>query len=1698
MDPRQQEQLVQRLVRNPQDQGAIAEAHAAGMRDPEAYARLLEKIGVSTPEPSLSSHWLNEAANVWLTTFADPQRAANALLAAIDRDPLSEPIAKRLSELYRSNGDAQGLVGSIERRANAFAQLATREPDWLPRAAELYEEVGRLCAEPPLSDVLRAKAAFARAVDLDPTSQFAIYSLRELHKSAGEFNEALPYFGMEVALVTDAQRKLALFLDEVEVAKLAGRPERAQSALRQALKMEPADPSLRQQLATLTLERYRSGQSPADAERIEACELFVGLAEQYPGEHGFLYSLCALELVSNNERGMQLAIYFGEQLGRLAEVAPLAASYARDNPQGLLIGDARRVAGTAAPLPLPTAQHAQLHTAPQHSPQAHAQTGSRAAAQTAAADPSRQSGYGREAFVAPAHGAPFQATGGSVHPANPVPAGVSIDDLLERADQLAKKSRKNEAIAVYRQILDIDPINPDAIAYLQEQLSLKRKYAELRDVLLSAINWPESSDDDRLGWLREVAALSETQLRDLDGAIGAWQRVIEIDAQDEEGTDQLKRLLEKARRWDEFAALLEREAARTEDSEVRMSLERNLAKLHADKRKDPAAAGEAWARIAELSPGDETTLQEAVRWFESAGRGDRAADVIAAHVMSIDDDLAKRELYFKLGNLRASQGQALAAAEALAEGAEELGDAEMWSRAEGYFGQVGAWEPAANCADEQAKIAEDDEQRAAHIARAAGHLVQGGDAGEAITRLEQAVDLAPTHEPYANLLEELLVRADRVDEMVSLFLTRATKLDDTSIRMHLRKRAAVIQRDRMGDAAAARASFALVLEDAEDPDALEWLAHEAEERGDAELAIDYLARLVNTLADVPRKIDVSLRQAKLSAESLHDVARAAKHYEFVLRELDRNHEPTLELLGDLEIERGNFERGAEVLEQFFAITPTRERKLELATRLADIYEANLARPNDAIRLLNFVHSTDPDDLDATQRLCELAEAAGQWPLVAELMVELIAIEGEDEQVSEMTRRLARILHRHLENGAEALNVLGGVADQGDEPCRQAYIELGDQLGEKAVVARRIVAWYQNVAPSPARSDALHAAFERFVAAKQGSEAIAVAKDLSASDSANSEIAPTLEALAVAASDREALGLAHELRAEGLLGNELANERVRQAEVLAGMGVDPAEAVGHGELGLPEAEGEEVETLLARLAKLCVEASAKIDVYERHIARCEGLEARLVALGRTAEVAAELADLVRSGSLFEVALGGNLDDSALALLVDLVRKSDARTGSRQLTESLVAALSNAGQGARDGGRTRSRMLRMAASLAHTDLSDLDRAFQWLGDALLASVDDIALDALEALAGEANDYGRAEDVLTRALGEVFDGPLVRRLLGRRARLRKERKGDLRAASEDLKRLHELSPSDIEVSEQLSAVYEELGEHRGMVALLEDQILRNRDKEQRCELARRVAVIWEEQLKDAREAADAWRRVLRLLPGDEQAKQGLARAKEGMLEQRSHELPSSVEAAIEPPPPMPPTPPMPPAPPTSAGDARALPPLPGLGSQLPEASVAARNAGAGSKPEHALPERPVAEDTTSEAEARAAAEAEDPSAMAGEDEAHEALVDALRRSDLPPDDETVSMGHGDLMGLAAKVGAVAAADLDDFDTATEVTASPLAHTVQGQDEEGEVTVEDDLLEIDSDHPPEPKPKRQGSAAPPKPASRVAPPPRRGNARS
>jgi len=557
----------------------------------------------------------------------------------------------------------------------------------------------------------------------------------------------------------------------------------------------------------------------------------------------------------------------------------------------------------------------------------------------------------------------------------------------------------------------------------------------------------------------------------------------------------------------------------------------------------------------------------------------------------------------------------------------------------------------------------------------------------------------------------------------------------------------------------------------------------------------------------------------------------------------------------------------------------------------------------AIAALDVVHEVDPEDFEATEHLEALCEKVGDWPRVATLLGALIEIEGDDDELSILTRKLADILANKLDRGDDALAGLAGPADRGDKPCRDAYVELADRLGWKGIVANKLVEWYGEAPPTAERNAALRGAFDRFIGVERDEEAAKVAMELARSKGADHAMAEQLEAIATRRKDLEAMSVAHDLLARELTGTERATELVRQAEVLAKIGVDSAEAQQHGETGLGSVPPALVEPLLARLAALIDNPGAVIDVYERQVGRCKVPVDRLAALARAAQVAAAHGASDRAKSFFELALGAGVPEETLLALELSAAQGDREHGGHVLRRTLAEALSAGGQGARDGGRTRGQLLRRAAQIAHRDLGDVDKAFEWLGDALVAHVESATLDALEELAMEVEDLKRAETSIGRALAEVFDGPLVRQLLARRVKLRREKLDDRAGAAEDLKKLHDLSPADVAVMDELSALLTELGDFRGMVHVLEDQILRGKDPLVRAELARKVARLWEEQLKDPREAADAWRRVLRMKPADADAQAGLERAKTAMLHQRKEPATSggtqddeSVEASAE----------------------------------------------------------------------------------------------------------------------------------------------------------------------------------------------------------
>jgi tetratricopeptide (TPR) repeat protein len=480
----------------------------------------------------------------------------------------------------------------------------------------------------------------------------------------------------------------------------------------------------------------------------------------------------------------------------------------------------------------------------------------------------------------------------------------------------------------------------------------------------------------------------------------------------------------------------------------------------------------------------------------------------------------------------------------------------------------------------------------------------------------------------------------------------------------------------------------------------------------------------------------------------------------------------------------------------------------------------------------------------------------------------------------MTKKLASVLADHLNRGDEALAALTEFADQGHSEVRAAYVELGDRLGWNGIVAQKLIEWWFEAKHSPDRIDALRGAFERFLLVGRDQDAARVAIEIVRSKGADRELSHRLEELAVKTADHDALSVAHDLLAQGTTGPERALELVRQAEARVRAGMPASEAIQHGEEGLTSVVASDAEALLDRLAALAPKPNDVVDLYERQVSRSRAPADRVRALGRAAQVAAARGQIDRARGFFELGLTGSPTEDTLATLEALARDGDAQGSGEKLRRALSQAMAAGGQGARDGGRTRGSLLRRAAAMVHRDLGDVDQAFAWLGDALVAHVDAATLDALEALAVEIHDPARTETAITHALTDVFDGPLVRQLLARRAKIRRELLDDRPGAATDLKKLHDLSPQDQALMHDLSSLLTELGDYRGLVQLYEDQILRGKDMNARADLARKVARMWEEQLEDPREAADAWRRVLRMRQGDPEATAGLERAKSRML--------------------------------------------------------------------------------------------------------------------------------------------------------------------------------------------------------------------------
>src|SRR6478736_6608194 len=1442
MDPRLLETLAKRLGENPNDTEALNVAYEQSQSDPRSYAVFLEKAGAASTDPLYAAHWLNEAATVWSASLSDPHRAARVLMAAVDRDPTAPMAAERLVEMYREKGDHKSIAALLDRRSKHLEKLVGSQPELAPPLAQVYADLAQLYLT-DLAQPERAIGAYQRAVRYNPSDAYSIYQARELLKGAQRFKEALPYFQMEQTLIEgNGERQLALYLDEAEVARQLGDATAQLRALRGARAIDQTDTTLMQQLATVVFEQIQAGRSVAAEDRQEAGALFTTLAETYDGEHGHAYALCALSCEPGSDRAAQLGMHYAAALGRQAEMAHPLASYLAVRSEGPVADEARKIVLAAL-----------------------------------AANPD-------DALIA------------ALTPRDDAPAEARIGAHMAIARALSTHGRSEDASRHYRSALSLDAANVEAVNFVAERLRSKGQHGKLRDLLLTAARQDQPPIEERRNWLREVVGLCEGPLRDVDGSIEASRQLVMLDPSDTDSADHLEVTLEKAAKWTELAELVERRAELDDDYEQKRVRYRRAADLHLERRKEPVAAAGALAILARLDPDDDETTFEAIVLYERARQPELAISLLREMLSMASAGSARVRYSQHLGQLLEAGGHFPEAGGAYAEAASGTRSPELWQKARRAFVAAEAWEQAARSVSEERALGGTAAHRAALAATEADYWERLGDGESVLRLLTDGLALDATSDTIAARLAMLLVAEERYGELVTAMLTRAGSHPDRQKRMALRRDAALLLRDRLDDIEGMRSALTELLEDGDDVEALSLLAADAEESGEITAAVGYLRRWQNAVSGDARA-EVALRLAKL-LEAEGDQAAALDEYFAVL--VSRP---------DSAFAVGNEARLQEALDQPAAAAEplgrliplvSGDEKLTAARHRADLLAelgqrdapSAVERRREAILAYQVALELDTGDYEVVEILRDLCRDLENWEEYVGYEQQLIEVEGDETEASKMVLELAEVLSARLKRPKDAMNALVPLAREQVESCRDEYIRLGDELGLEAEVAEALVEWSSDAPAGPKRNAALRAAYARFSKVGRAAQAIDVGLELVRMKGAKLELAQSLEQIAAGEKHIEAILAAFAVLERDLTGPARAEELVRQAEVLAKAEMPVKEAIAHGEQALTSVDPHEVGPLLDRLALLATEPVTKVQVYERQVPRCKSPDDRQRALIRAAEVAGALGQDQRVAQFFQAALGIAGPGEALAELRALVKAADLGAKGTKLRRAFAECLSGAGTDIRDGGKGRGVFLSCAASIAHDDLGEFELALKWLGDALIAHVEEDYLDQLEQMTEAKGQLELMDSTIERALGQVVDSPLVRTLLSRRYDLRIGRLNNEAGAAEDLKRLYDLSPTDSEIAARLEDTYQKADNHRGLVHLYEDQILRSRDKNVRLDLSRKVARIWQDVLHEPRETADAWRRVLRLSSADTEAKEGLERAKLGMRKVTVAELAKSEE--------------------------------------------------------------------------------------------------------------------------------------------------------------------------------------------------------------
>ncbi|HEY3493962.1 MAG TPA: tetratricopeptide repeat protein, partial [Polyangiaceae bacterium] len=424
--------------------------------------------------------------------------------------------------------------------------------------------------------------------------------------------------------------------------------------------------------------------------------------------------------------------------------------------------------------------------------------------------------------------------------------GPSRSALMLEMAQLASErlNRNEEAVRLYREVLDADSARLDVLDALERHAERTKDWPALADALERRAKIL-SDDAARLVVLQKLGTVYAEHLNDAQAAARAWRRVLEIqpghqralrvlrDASLAAGDyDAITELYAAQSDWEGLAEVLSGAADRTKDPAVKIDLSYRAAAVFEDKLQQPERAFRSYERVLTVEPNDARAARALIPLYEADekwGRLPALYELLVSQAKDVEEKLAHLARLVdvsgkQLADKRAAATYARRAYELAPDSPVALDILEESSRA------AGTWESFVEAIEGRLKTLDASTPPPAPEAQPTGKKKKkkrGGEEASAETRAAPATDVRrvlelklarvyaeelarpddaitvyrsllerdPTDTEAATSLDRILRHLDRRDELRALLDLRATHAPGDPERLALLTEWAVLEEE---------------------------------------------------------------------------------------------------------------------------------------------------------------------------------------------------------------------------------------------------------------------------------------------------------------------------------------------------------------------------------------------------------------------------------------------------------------------------------------------------------------------------------------------------------------------------------------------------------------------------------------------------------------------------------------------------------------------------------------------------------------------------------------------------------------------------------------------------------------------------------------------------------------------------------------